>query len=263
MSNKAILTICNKWYEILISLWVDRMLLLTKTPIYIFLLDSDILKHRENECNYIYVWKEWNPFPVDLPDHACAEKLRIFQHIPNNINEILFVDLDILVINNFWDNSDYFSMSENNFIACLDLFVWYKEKMEYEFWEFDPNFKMKYLSDGNYHYFNTGVFFANRNTHAELFKMFLSDWVKYVQFTWKYPSIFDQNLINYCLIKYKTQTNILPLENNYLRQYEKTFENNVYVSKKSIINALHFNWWTSELKASRWNEIIESLKYII
>lgn len=259
MSNRAIITICNKGYEALLPLWVDRMLSLTKTPIYILLLDSDITKFRDAECNYVYVWNEWNPFPKGWPDHACAEKLRIFQHIPSDINEVLFLDLDILLINNFWDKSNYFSLSETNFIACLDLFVGYKEKMEAEFWEFDPGFKMKYLPDGNYHYFNTGVFFANRNTHFGLFATFLSDWEKYVQLTWHFPSIFDQNMINYCLIRYEIQTIALPLQNNCLRQYEKSFENNIYIMNGLPINALHFNGWTAELKVSRWHEALVSL----
>ncbi|MFA5051243.1 MAG: putative nucleotide-diphospho-sugar transferase [Patescibacteria group bacterium] len=256
---KAIVTICNELYNPLLKLWLERICAHTKLPVYV--LSIGHIKTLKNlPCNYILINKKGNPFPPDRPDHACAEKLRIFNHLPKNIKEVLFIDIDVMVLFNFWTTNKYFEKSHKYFIATQDFFVGYKEKMEDEFKPFNPKFIMKYLPDKSYFYFNTGVFFASRKLHENFFKICLNDWKKYVKSQKKYPSIFDQNIFNYCLITHAIKVKPMPIKNNCLRQYNPMVKNNQLWLGKKKVYAMHFNGGDIQKKLRRWKELKNELE---
>jgi len=201
-----------------------------------------------------------NPFAADLPDFACAEKLRLFEYLPKNIASIFFLDLDVLVLQNFWDEKNYFEESSRSLVICPDTFVGYKEKMEDEFRPFDPDFRMKFNPDGSYFYFNTGVFFASKSLHGKLFLTFLSIWKDYISSQGKLPSVFDQNLINYCVIKHGLDVLSLPLQSNCLRQYGAVVENGRLTLNREPVNAYHFNGGDGDIKRVRWLEFLQKLE---
>ena len=250
---KALVTICDASYSVLLTHWLGKIRKLTDLPVFVLAL-GNIDSDPSLDCNIIQVDPTGNPFPTNLPDHACAEKLRLFRHLPSSASEILFLDIDLMVLHDFWNDAPYFEMSEQKFVATQDLFVGYKEKMEDEFRPFDAPFRMKFFPDGGWYYFNTGVFFASRDAHAEMFDGFLAVWKQYVEMLGKYPSIFDQNVINYCLIRFGVEAEPLPVQNNCLRQYPKILENGEFFLYGLRVNALHFNGGTIELKLARWLE---------
>jgi hypothetical protein len=254
----TIVTICTKDYEPLLPLWLGRIRAITPLPVTVLAVGATIV-HPALDCTIIPINPSGNPFPPGTPDHACAEKLRIFDHLTQEVEDVLFIDVDVLVLNDFWTGSGYFDHSRQALIAAPDLFVGYKEKMEEEFYPFDPNFRMKHFPNGGYFYFNTGVFFAARSAHANLFSRFLEVWIRYVRSTGKYPSIFDQNLINYCLITFNTEVAPMPIQNNCLRQYNPAvFEGSVLLHGRTV-NAYHLNGGTAETKLSRWHDFAKQL----
>lgn len=258
---RAVATICNGAYSVLLPHWLSKIKRLTDMPVYVFTL-TDTVPVEGQDCNFIPIDSTGNPFPVDIPDHACAEKLRIFKHLPAEVTEVLFLDIDVMVLNDFWSNTPYFDICREKFVATLDLFVGYKERMEDEFQPFDPSFRMKFLPDGRYHYFNTGVFFASRAIYAEAFDQFLEVWKSYVETLGRYPSIFDQNIFNYCVIRFGMEVEWLPIQCNCLRQYDKVVEGGRVLLNGLKVNAMHFNGGTIELKLARWLEFERELEVL-
>lgn len=256
---RAITTICNKPYQILLPVWVDQARSLTDMPIFVLAIEETRIDSGL-KCEFIEISRNGNPFPFELPDHACAEKQRIFKHLPDSVSEVLFVDIDVMLLHDFWSNSRYFEISTQEFVACPDLFVGYKEKMEDEFRPFNDKFRMKYFPDGTYYYFNTGVFFASRKAHSNLFDESLKTWSEYVSQVGRYPSIFDQNVFNYCLIRFGIEVCLMPIQNNCLRQYDTVMKNGELFLDNKIVNAMHFNGGEAEIKLSRWMQFARDLE---
>lgn len=258
--KKAIVTICNKDYAQLLGLWISALKNLTDLPLVVLCL-GDFNPDKIDGVIFIKVNDDGNPFPQDLPDHACAEKLRLFQHLPIDILEILFIDVDVFVLRPFWESENLFSISTHKLAICPDLFVGYKEKMESEFCSYDQSFRMKFNPDGSYFYFNTGVFFASHQKHATWFSRFLSVWADYVSCMARYPSIFDQNVFNYCLIRYGIEVYPLSILNNCLRQYEEqTISNGNILLNGKPVNAYHFNGGDGQRKSERWVEMVRKME---
>jgi lipopolysaccharide biosynthesis glycosyltransferase len=254
-----IVTICNASYAGLLRLWLTAIRKLTDLPVTVLCLNG-FNPTPDLPCRLIKVSEYGNPFPNNLPDHACAEKLRIFEHIPD-ANQILFLDLDVLVLQSFWEQESYFDISEEKLALVPDLFVGYKEKMEDEFRSYDPTFHMRYTEDGGFFYFNTGVFFASRKTHAEWFRYFLVVWEDYLKKIGKRPSIFDQNMINYCLIRFELPVYTMPITNNCLRQYEElSISNGCLFLNNQKIGAYHFNGGDGSKKIERWRTMLQKLE---
>lgn len=254
--KRSIVTICNADYATLLEPWFAAIRRTTNLPIFILCLNGYI-PPRQTGLKFIRVDSAGNPFPENLPDHACAEKMRVFEHLPQMIDQVLFIDVDVLVINSFWDDGDYFERSCRQLVMCPDLFIGYKEKMEAEFQTYDPSFRMKFNLDGSYFYFNTGVFFASRQMHGPWFRQFLGIWKDYVSKLSTYPSIFDQNVFNYCLIRHGLDVHQMPVLNNCLRQYEsQTMAAGRILLNGKPINAYHFNGGDSAKKLERWRDMV-------
>src|SRR3989344_3575970 len=122
----ALVTVCTESYAPLTLLWLQRMKKLTRLPI--FLVCVSRWRHDFTDATVILAEASTNPFPQDTPGHACAEKLRVFRYLPKKIDHILFVDVDIMVINSFWDDG-LFASSRAQLMIVPDHFVGYKEKM--------------------------------------------------------------------------------------------------------------------------------------
>jgi lipopolysaccharide biosynthesis glycosyltransferase len=250
---QAIVTICDKHYKALLPFWAKRIRSVTSMPVVVLsLAGAEISASPDYEV--ISINQLGNPFPAELPHHACAEKLRIFHHLPEKLNEVLFVDVDVLVFNDFWTKANYFQIAQSALVAAPDLFIGYKEKMEEEFEVFDPNFRMKFFPDGRYFYFNTGVFFASRSIHADIFRATLKTWSEYVGCIGRYPSIFDQNILNYCLIKLGVDVVPMPVQNNCLRQYDSVWIDGCLRLDGERVNVYHFNGGDAAIKLRRWHE---------
>ncbi len=255
----AIVTICNGEYSKLFDLWYKALRKMTGIPIFVLCLNGYLPKNRHN-LEIVSVDPNGNPFQPDSPDHACAEKLRIFQHLPNQIKSILFLDVDVLVLQNFWEKSDYFDTTNGSLVICQDFFVGYKEKMEAEFKPFDPYYCMKFYNNGSYCYFNTGVFFASRNQHKEFFLKSLEMWKQYIASQNRLPSIFDQNIINYCINKFNIKISVMPIQNNCLRQYNTVLYNRNLILNNQPVNVYHFNGGDGTIKYSRWLKMLSDLR---
>lgn len=256
---QTIVTVCNKDYQILLPHWLEKIRSVTAMPVMVLAL-AGTETSTIPDCTIITVNPVGNPFPADLPDHACAEKLRIFHHLPKDVDDILFLDVDLMVLNDFWTGDDYLRSSRHSFIAAPDLFVGYKEKMEVEFQPFDPGFRMKFFPDGQYFYFNTGAFFASRTAHGRFFAESLKVWSDYVALTGKYPSIFDQNVFNYCLIRFGVDVIPMPIQNNCLRQYNPDWVDGRLQLHGKTVNAYHFNGGNADIKLRRWQELNQHLE---
>ncbi len=254
-----IVTICNASYAGLLEPWLAAIRKLTELPVTVLCLNG-FRPAPELPCRMMEVGEYANPFPIDLPDHACAEKLRVFEHIPD-ADRVLFIDLDVLVLRPFWEQEPYFNISNSKLVLVPDLFVGYKEKMEEEFHPYDPAFRMRYTEDGGFFYFNTGVFFASREAHVEWFRRFLATWKDYLEKTGKRPSIFDQNMVNYCLVRFELPVHPMPVINNCLRQYE-TLEvtNGRLLLNGNEVNAYHFNGGDGVRKLTQWREMLRKLE---
>lgn len=249
----AIVTIATNTYGPLIPVWYERVKKLSGMPVY--LISADNLDETIQGINYIKA-SPGNPFPVGTPDYACAEKLRVFEHLPKAVDGVLFIDLDVMVLNLFWDD-DNFEKAKKGLVICTDRFIGYKEKMEEEFLPFDPDFKMKFFEDGRYFYFNTGVFFANRYAHETHFANCLKTWKRYVDKTGRYPSIFDQNMVNYYIISHGLMVFEMPAQNNCLRQYPYEIRDGKIYLEGKIVNAFHFNGGDAKKKLERWRLLSE------
>ena len=252
----ALATICTESYAPLASLWLERMKRLTELPVFIVSVGD--WKCSLRGAAIIPAEKSTNPFQPDTPDHACAEKLRVFRYLPEEVNELLFVDVDIMVINRFWTD-ELFASSRTRLAMVPDHFVGYKEKMEDEFRPFDPSFQMKFLATGEYSYFNTGIFFASRQAHELHFGQCLEVWCSYVKTLGRLPSIFDQNIFNYYLISRNVEALPLPLQNNCLRQYPYILCGKQLWLDNLLVNALHFNGGDGKIKLERWRQLEELL----
>lgn len=254
MSN-AIVTICNRDYGPLLDLWISSLRPLTSLPLYVLTINDFVPVTRSNII-VLPINPSGNPFPPHLPDHVCAEKLRLFEHLPPEISRVLFLDVDVWVLHPFWNIDGCFGGSRSELVMCPDLFVGYKERMNDEFQPYDPGFQMRFNSDGSYCYYNTGVFFASRRTHAQWFSRFLETWRDYVIRMARYPSIFDQNIFNYCLIRYSIEVQPLSVLNNCLRQYEPQIESlRLLTLNAQPVNAYHFNGGDARMKHARWLEM--------
>lgn len=258
--RRVIVTICNPEYGPLLENWVEAVTGIADVPVFVLCIDG-FAPTSVDGVNIISANPKGNPFPSDLPDHACVEKLRVFQHLPESVSEILFLDLDVLVLEPFWEETHYFDLSRRKLVMCPDLFVGYKEQLVSEFEGYDPSFRMKYNDDGSFFYFNTGAFFASREAHSRLFANFLDVWVDYVKKMKRYPSIYDQNLFNYCLIKFKVDVQSMPVENNCLRQYEiQTIDATGCRLNGRPIAGYHFNGGDVRVKLERWLSLREKLE---
>lgn len=256
---QVIVTICTQNYQALFDLWMARIRRVTDLPVVVLALAGTTIQEKDG-LEVVRVSNSGNPFPRELPDHACAEKLRLFHHLPAKVSQVLFLDIDLLVINDFWTGHGWFEKSLGAFVACPDLFVGYKERMEAEFQPFDPAFRMKYFPNGDFFYFNTGVFFASRRAHAEFFNQALRVWADYVRVVGRYPSIFDQNVFNYALISFGMDAEAMPVVNNCLRQYPSERCGGRLRLDGRDVNAYHFNGGDAVTKFNRWLAFERSLE---
>lgn len=257
--KRAIVTICDEGFGPLLSRWISAVKKVSDLPMIALCLDGFRPDHNIDGLMLITVNPNGNPFQTDIA-HVYAEKLRIFQHIPKFVSEILFLDLDVLLLERFWKTRDYFDMSKEKLVICPDLFVGYKEKMGDEFQAYDQTFHMQFNPDRSYFYFNTGVFFASREIHAKWFEKFLDIWIDYVRVIKKHPLLYDQHLINYGLTKYGLAVHQMSILNNCLRQYEiqNVRDGNILLNEKKI-RAYHFNGGDCEKKVGRWVNMLKNM----
>jgi hypothetical protein len=254
----AIVTVCSKSYAPLLDLWASCLKEITDLPIFVLTLDG-FSPEMPSNIETIPIISAGNPFQDGTPEHACAEKMRLFLHLPSEVERILFIDVDVWVLHPFWLTNGC-GFTEDALMMCPDLFVGYKEKMNDEFQPFDESFRMKLNSDGSYFYFNTGVFFATRSRHAIFFEHVLSTWHDYVLKLGRFPSIFDQNIFNYCLIAAGVDVVPMAVTNNCLRQYGAQIQaSGALTLEGAPVNAYHFNGGDASIKYSRWIEMYEKL----
>ncbi len=251
---KAIVTITTESYAPLVPLWHERLRHFTSIPCYLLVIGDGLADFNLPGVKVVRVNPWNNPFDQSTPNHACAEKLRIFHNLPQNVKQVLFIDVDVMVLNEFWNDS-LFDATRAHLVVSPDHFVGYKEKMEDEFRPFDPSFRMRYLSSGEYAYFNTGVFFASREAHSRHFDSCFGVWRSYVEVLGRPPSIFDQNVFNYYLISRRVPVLPMPVNNNCLRQYPYVLRDGQLTLSGQPVNAFHFNGGNGPVKLKRWLEM--------
>ncbi|URJ96872.1 glycosyltransferase family 8 protein [Pasteurella multocida] len=114
---------------------------------------NDIVSSYGSEVNFIAVnEKEFESFPVQISYISLATyaRLKAAEYLPDNLNKIIYLDVDVLVFNSL---EMLWNVDVNNFLtaACYDSFI-ENEKSEHK--------KSISMSDKEY-YFNAGVMLFN------------------------------------------------------------------------------------------------------
>lgn len=255
---RAIVTLCDGCYQPLLPLWLTRLRILTELPVYIIALPG-FSATVHDLCQIVRVDHTANPMPSGSWEYGLAEKLLVFEHLPTEVTEILFLDVDVLVLGDFW-STGHFEQCTHSLVICQDFFVGYKEHLEQQFAVFDPSFQMGFYPDGTYRYYNSGVFFASRALHAREFRNCLEVGRAFIQRVGSPPPLFDQSLLNYWIVKTELAVTVMPIENNCLRHYSPAIQEGKMVLGGKKVNAYHFNGGTPTIKHTRWLQVENLLR---
>ncbi|WP_145915444.1 hypothetical protein [Geobacter anodireducens] len=204
-----------------------------------------------SQANYI------NELPHDIATQGCATKLAVWRYLDTSVNNALIVDADVVFLRQTEDSILNINLGQNmQFAAAIDRYVGYKEKIGEEFSWIKQNWVPRYVN-GERLYVNTGIIFASRKVRR-FFENVLSLWKHYIRMIGNNPSIWDQNIFNYCLdigtygCSWEN-VNVLPVEYNYLKEYDACVELDEHGLLKgdNYIKALHFNGGTLLQKYTR------------
>ena len=247
------MTIIDGNYGVLFSYWLTGVKSFIQEPVFVLVADEDGERWRSVCRDEAVGWIEAydrHELSGESTHHATAKKCFLFDYLPAEVESILFLDVDALVVSPI-NVEGYFAKAETGrLLLVVDYYVGYKEKLEQEMQMFDPEFQMKFFDDGRYFYFNTGVFFVGRDSRV-FFRRVYRDWVSYYHQTGQLPSIYDQNILNYGMIKYGQSIEELPTTMNCLRQYQYTIQWPRILLGEKQVQIIHFNGGTPDLKLER------------
>lgn len=136
--------------------------------------------------------------PNDDATQACASKLSIWKYLPRSVTHTIFLDIDTVMIGPLVSNLLECLDTTGMMIAARDAYVGFKENMESEFDVLGRAWKPKFDLEGKRKYVNTGLLASSR-IHHEFLSEVLQEWIRFYQIADKNPSIWDQNIFNYCL----------------------------------------------------------------
>ncbi|HDR1434445.1 TPA: glycosyltransferase family 8 protein, partial [Pasteurella multocida] len=190
---------------------------------------NDVVSSYGSEVNFIAVnEKEFESFPVQISYISLATyaRLKAAEYLPDNLNRIIYLDVDVLVFNSL---EMLWNVDVNNFLtaACYDSFI-ENEKSEHK--------KSISMSDKEY-YFNAGVMLFN-----------LDEWRKMDVFSRAldllamYPNQMiyqDQDILN-ILFRNKVcyldcRFNFMPNQLERIKQYHKGKLSNLHSLEKTTM----------------------------
>ncbi|HII3778114.1 TPA: glycosyltransferase family 8 protein [Pasteurella multocida] len=190
---------------------------------------NDIVSSYGSEVNFIAVnYKDFESFPVQISYISLATyaRLKTAEYLPDNLNKIIYLDVDVLVFNSL---EMLWNVDVNNFLtaACYDSFI-ENEKSEHK--------KSISMSDKEY-YFNAGVMLFN-----------LDEWRKMDVFSRAldllamYPNQMiyqDQDILN-ILFRNKVcyldcRFNFMPNQLERIKQYHKGKLSNLHSLEKTTM----------------------------
>jgi lipopolysaccharide biosynthesis glycosyltransferase len=235
-----VVTIVNYPYLCLLDGWVKRVRsFLNPTAIYVICADDDSWKSCEGGEFIRLKGPSSHELSISKMHHASALKLFLFDLLPQSVTQCVFLDVDIIALN-LVEPSAFIPPSDELISLVPDYFVGYKEKMESEFRLFDPAFKLKFYPDGRHYYFNLGVFRASRPIQP-MFKSIYKEWDNFIRRIGKPPSILEQNMVNYHLMKNDINVHELPISLNCLRSYSIVVKGGAVYYNTEPVSLFHLN----------------------
>lgn len=136
--------------------------------------------------------------PDDEATQGCARKLVVWDVLPDKFSHAIFLDIDTVVIGQLFDEIVKILNITDRLLLARDNYVGFKEKMEEEFAVLDRRWIPGFDGDGKRKYCNTGLMVSKRED-CVFFEEVLLEWSRFVELTGTNPSIWDQNIFNYCL----------------------------------------------------------------
>lgn len=195
--------------------------------------------------------------PNDMETQGCARKLLIWSWLPNRVTRTILIDIDTVIVGNLIKALRKVPKRVNYLCLARDNYVGYKERIGEEFEILGRDWKPSFDNKGRRKYCNTGLIMCNRE-HQSFFNEVLDEWRLFVRLTGVNPSIWDQNVFNYCLDVGSFSCSwddvcILDEPFNVLKEYEVVIDLDrsiVSLSGERVI-VLHFNGGDIITKFSR------------
>lgn len=261
----SITTVATGQYLILVLFFIKSVRFwTTDTPIYLFVNPAEVqqtvklLKLSKCENNVICVGVPPIPYlPDDSAIQGCARKLLVWDFLPQEFTHSIFLDVDTVVVGNLFEELvNVLDISERLLLA-RDSYIGFKEKMEEEFAPLKREWRATFDSNGVRKYCNTGLIVSSRRDSL-FFQEVLREWGKFIELTGESPSIWDQNIFNYCLDVNSFSKNwndvlILDERFNALKEYEifVDLDNSMISLAGKPVLLMHFNGGDILMKIAR------------
>lgn len=251
-----IVTCATKEYRLLLPLFIRTITEIYDISIVIVTLseDEEALREYVDAFNLprnvkIHALPPIALLPQDAATQGCALKLRVWDVLPPSTYRCLFLDVDIVLVTDICKQINPEILMSSGIIAVRDEYIGYKEKMAEEFAPLGHPWVPHFDADGNRLYCNTGLLISSRH-HALFFAHVLRLWSHFVDHTGNNPSIWDQNIFNYCLDLPSAHSPctwrdmvVLNPQFNALKEYPIyiDLDRGVTCLKEQPVYALHFN----------------------
>ncbi|MCU1284111.1 MAG: hypothetical protein JWO13_461 [Acidobacteriales bacterium] len=200
----------------------------------------------------LFAMPVYQNIPLDMASQSCALKLRIWEAMPD-AKQHIFIDVDMLMLT--WP-SEFLETGSSKLFASRDGYIGFKEKMKDEFAFLNEDWSPCFDAEGR-KYANTGLLISNPS-HALFFANVLHKWAEFFRKSGKPPSIWDQNVFNYCLDlgRFGLSWNgvqLLDASFNSLKEYPNYVNLDLgYLSLNGeAVKLLHFNGGSPLLKYCR------------
>ncbi len=202
----SITTVATGQYLVLVPFFIKSVReWSSEITIYLFVNPTEVelavkfLKLSKCEHNVICVGVPPLPYlPDDLAIQGCARKLLVWDFLPPIFTHSIFIDVDTVVVGNLFEELENVLNISDQLLLARDCYVGFKEKMGDEFAPLEREWRPHFDKNNVRKYCNTGLI-VSRREDSVFFQEVLAEWSKFIELTGKSPSIWDQNIFNYCL----------------------------------------------------------------
>lgn len=202
----SITTVATGKYLALVPFFIKSVREWTnEIPIYLFVNPGEVQNAvkllRISKCEHKVICVGVLPLsylPDDPAIQGCARKLLVWDFLPPTFTHSIFIDVDTVVVGNLFEELENVLNKSDQLLLARDCYVGFKEKMVEEFAPLEREWQPHFDKNDVRKYCNTGLI-VSRPEDSIFFREILAEWSKFIELTGKSPSIWDQNIFNYCL----------------------------------------------------------------
>lgn len=267
----AFVTVCLGSHLVMAPLFVRSVRKYYKhIPMYLLTRESDIqtiksllnLAGLEQEVICVAIADIPGLYMEDATQ-ACARKLSFWGALPPKVLRVALIDIDAVLLGDLLGEIGVDRLKSSKMCLVRDSYIGFKEIMGKEFSVLERSWEPIYDALNRRKYCNTGLVISSRH-HQIFFDEVIDMWREFTKRVGTNPSIWDQNVFNYCLDLGQfhstwNEVEILDEHYNTLKEYriELNLDRGFLLLDNSPVLLLHFNGGDTITKYARRAKVIQ------